>query len=287
VPAVDVHQHLWPEGFIAALARRTQAPRLLGSTLELAEGTFDLDLADHELDRRLAALERAELDIAVVSLQPTLGLDLLDDGERSELVATWEAGIRELAAASKGRIAPLAAGCEPEGFVGATIGAPALRDLPAAAPLLDELERRRGLLFVHPGAEGVRRDVPDWWAPVVEYTAQMQVAFYAWLAVGRNRWPRLRVVFAILAGGAPFQLERLAQRGLDVRATLDENVFFDVATYGRRAMELCIETFGVYQLVYGSDVPVVDPYPTLQAVRGFGDSVLKLVTDDNPSGLLT
>jgi predicted TIM-barrel fold metal-dependent hydrolase len=114
----------------------------------------------------------------------------------------------------------------------------------------------------------------------------MQAAFYAWLAGGRSRWPRLRVAFALLAGGAPFQLERLAQRGVDVRSTLDENVFFDVATYGRRAIELCIETFGVHQLVFGSDTPVVDPDQTLQAVRGFGDSVHQIVISDNVTRLL-
>jgi hypothetical protein len=154
------------------------------------------------------------------------------------------------------------------------------------ASLLDDLERSGGFLFVHPGPARSRSDAPEWWCGIVDYTAQMQAAFYAWLAGGRTRWPRLRVVFALLAGGAPFQLERLAQRGVDVRSTLDENVFFDVATYGRRAIELCIETFGVHQLVYGSDSPVVDPAETLHAVRGFGDSVQQIVISDNATRLL-
>ena len=75
----------------------------------------------------------------------------------------------------------------------------------------------------------------------------------------QERWPDVTVVFAILAGGGPVQLERLASRGVDVRSTLHRNVFFDTASYGRRALELCIETFGVEQLVFGSDAPVVDP----------------------------
>ena len=64
-------------------------------------------------------------------------------------------------------------------------------------------------------------------------------------------------------------------------------MYFDAATYGRRALELCLETFGVHQLVYGSDIPVVNPRPTLDAVRGFGDSVTKIVTTDNPHRLLS
>jgi hypothetical protein len=131
-----------------------------------------------------------------------------------------------------------------------------------------------------------RPELPEWWGWTVGYTSQMQAAYLSWLALGRARWPRLRVVFAILAGGAAFQLERLAHRGVDVRSLLEPNVYLDVATYGRRAIELCIETFGVGQLVYGSDLPVVDPQHTLHAVRGFGDAVARLVQIDTPGSLL-
>ena len=65
------------------------------------------------------------------------------------------------------------------------------------------------------------------------------------------------------------------------------NLFFDTSSYGRRALEVCVETFGVEQLVHGSDAPVIDPLPTLRAIRGFGESVERLVTWDNPNRLLT
>src|SRR3712207_6858876 len=41
---------------------------------------------------------------------------------------------------------------------------------------------------------------PGWWAPVVSYVAQLHAAWWAWVAGGRERWPRLRVCFAALAG---------------------------------------------------------------------------------------
>jgi len=71
-----------------------------------------------------------------------------------------------------------------------------------------------------------------------------------------------------------------------VRSALDPNVFFDVASYGRRAIELCIETFGVTQLVYGSDTPVIESGETLRAVRGFGDSVTHILQTETPTRLL-
>ena len=89
---------------------------------------------------------------------------------------------------------------------------------------------------------------PRWWAAVVDYTAQMQAAYAAWLAGGAERWPELRVVFAILAGGAPFQLERLRlERRVGRVTSCTSNVFFETSSYGRRAIELCLATFGVSQ----------------------------------------
>jgi hypothetical protein len=155
------------------------------------------------------------------------------------------------------------------------------------AALLAEVDAASGVLFVHPEAEGsLPPGRPEWWGWTTGYTAQMQQAYFAWLAGGRERLPAIRVVFSILAGGAPFLLERLSHRGVEVRSALDPGVYFDTATHGRRAIELCIETFGAGQLVYGSDMPVVDPRLTLQAVRGFGDAVARLLQIDTPGGLI-
>ena len=166
-----------------------------------------------------------------------------------------------------------------------SIGADRLDDLDELAPTLDAL-RGDGFLFVHPVAGDPPAAAPAWWPAVVDYTSQMQRAYFAWLAGAQERWPDVTVVFAILAGGGPIQLERLASRGADVRSSLHRNVFFDTASYGRRALELCIETFGVEQLVFGTDTPIVDPTPAIRAVDAFGESVARLIRQDNLIGLL-
>lgn len=284
---VDVHQHLLPPSFQAALRRRSAPPRIEGSTLHVGEGAFPFDPAEHDVEARLAALDRAGVDVAVVSLQPTCGHEGLAPGERSELVSAWEEGIAEIVSATGGRIAALAAGGPVRpGFVGTCVGSDALDALEALAPVLASLRARGGFLFVHPSGGPVPPGSPPWWGALTLYTAQMQAAYLRWLSDGQERWPDVPVVFAILAGGAPFQLERLASRGPQVRSALHRNVHFDSASYGRRALELCIETFGVEQIVYGSDVPIVDPAPTLRAIRGFGESVERLITCDNPTRLL-
>jgi 6-methylsalicylate decarboxylase len=281
----DVHQHLWPAAFSEALRQRSEPPSLDGDVLHVSEGASGVDLHDHELGTRLALLDVHEIESAVVSLQPTLGLEALEPAERDRLVGIWEDGILELAALAPGRIVPLAVGRPRPGFAGVSVGADTLDDLDALAPTLDAL-RGTGFLFVHPVAGNPPAAAPPWWPAVVDYTSQMQRAYFAWLSGAQERWPEVRVVFAILAGGAPIQLERLSSRGVDVRSSLHRNVFFDTASYGRRALELCIETFGVEQLVFGTDAPVVDPTPAIRAVDAFGESVSRLIRQDNLLGLL-
>ena len=283
----DLHQHLWPEAFVTALRARTTPPFLARDELVTSEGRFAIDLTAHEPDVRIRALDRDEVDVAVLSLQSTLGLELLDEGERLELEDRWAAGIGDILSTANGRFLAFAPTQPRDGFAGISLGASSLLDLGQVGPVLDDAARRGCAVFVHPEVgEPPTGQQPAWWTWALGYTAQMQASYLGWLGAGRARWPTLRIVFAILAGGAPFQLERLTHRGVDVRSALDPNTFFDVATFGRRAIELVVETFGVHQLVYGSDTPVVDPRPTLDAVRGFGDAVTDILQSDTPSRLL-
>ena len=284
--AIDVHQHLLPSAFVEALRRRKSPPRIVGAELETAEGRFAFDPAEHELESRIAALDRQGTDVAVLSLQSTFGHDALRPGERAELVAVWEEGIAELVAAARGRFVALAAGPTRPGFVGSCVGSDVLDDPDALGVVVESVRRHGGFVLVHPSGGPVPPNVPGWWGAIALYTAQVQGAYLGWLAHGQERWPDVAIVFSLLAGGGPFQLERLGSRGIDVRSVLHRNVFFDTASYGRRALELCVETFGVEQIVYGSDVPVIDPEPTLRAVKGFGESVEKLIRCDNPNRLL-
>jgi hypothetical protein len=288
VTTYDLHQHLWPEGFVAELRTRSAPPVLDGNVLVTREGRFEIDLGDHEPNVRLRALDRDEIDVAVLSLQPSLGLDELPGEERAVLESAWTESVREVIARSGERFLAFSPSRVQEGFAGVSIGSAEFADFERSAAVLDEAASAGAVVFVHPdGGNTPDPRRPSWWEWVVGYPARMQEAYLAWLGLGRDRWPTLRVLFAMLAGGGPFQLERLARRGVDVRSALDPNTFFEVSTHGRRAIELCLETFGVGQLAYGSDTPVVDSRPTLDAVRGFGDAVRHVLQFDTPARLLT
>ena len=277
---LDVHQHLWPPSFVEELSRRASIPFLEGANLHLSEGVYQIELRDHELATRLSLLDRAGIDTAVVSLQPTLGLESVEPGERERLEGVWEEGILGLAAAAAGRIVPLAPGLPREGFAGASIGADRLDELDALAPTLDAL-RGSGVLFVHPVAGRPPVGAPAWWPAVVDYTSQMQRAYLAWLAGAQERWPDVTVVFAILAGGAPVQHERLGSRGVEPASLLHTNLYFDTASYGPRALRLCAESVGAAQLVFGTDAPVVDPAHAAGALAALGEPFERLAREES------
>ena len=275
---IDFHQHVWTDAFRSALERRAEPPYLRGRRLVLPRGgEFDVDPHAYTPEERLAALDRAGLDAAIVSLPPTME-------PTPELADPWNESAHQLAAQSNGRLIPLAYGEARPGFVGAIVAAPDLLDLDASAHLLDRLEAQQQLLFLHPGP--AEPSPAGWWTPGVAYTAQMQAAYVTWIASGAARWPQLRVVFALLAGGAPFQIERLVRRGLDPRAPFAPNMWFETSSYGERALELTLQTFGASRLVFGSDAPVDAVDDALRTLRPFGAALEIELLLSNPSTIL-
>jgi 6-methylsalicylate decarboxylase len=301
VPAIDVHQHLWPEPFLAALARRRRPPRLVrhrhGWTLRThGERESAVDLAAHDPDGRLALLDARGVDSAFVAPSTPLGIEALPPDESAPLLRAYHAGVAQLPSrlrswAAVGLVEPddgeLAALLE-RGFVGACIAADALSDpegYAALGPVLALLERRAAPLFVHPGPSprtpraGPVERLPAWWPAMTRYVAGMHVAWHAFGLIGRPAHPRLRVCFAMLAGLAPLHRERLVARGGRPRA--DSGTFLDTSSYGARAVDAVVREVGVDALVYGSDAPVIDqPAPAL------GDAVAHAVRERNPARLL-
>jgi predicted TIM-barrel fold metal-dependent hydrolase len=283
---IDLHRHLWPSELVAALAARRTPPFLRDETLTTSEGTFEIDLEAHGIDRCLEQLDAGGIDVAVVSLQPTLGIERLPAAETAELHAAYDDGIARVVADAGGRIRALPAGEPRDGFAGVCVSAAVVLDPARVGALAEELTSRSQILFVHPSAGAPPAGAPAWWSPGIEYTSQMQAAYGAWLVHGADRWPALPVVFAILAGGAPFQFERLHARGLDMRRAVGANIYLDTSSYGRLSLELCLATFGVTRLVYGSDAPVLDPEVSLDAIHALGKATSDAILSNNAAALL-
>ena len=111
------------------------------------------------------------------------------------------------------------------------------------------------------------------------YVEAMHRAWHAFAVWGRPAHPDLRVCFAMLAGLAPLQRERLVARGGP--AISDPDVFLDVSSYGARAVDAVLREVGVYRLVHGSDRPVGS-----RAELPLGEAVHGALRRRNPSRLL-
>jgi 6-methylsalicylate decarboxylase len=283
----DVHQHLLPEDLIAALSRRTTTPRISRGVLHLAgEPPSPFDPADHDATIR-AGLD--DVDRIVISLSSALGIETLPAEEAEPLLDAFNRGILEL---GEPFVLWGAVGLEdprPEavddlldrGALGISLPATTIADrrgLRRVAPLLDRLEARGAPLFVHPGPAYVESAAPSWWPALTSYVADMSAAWHAFATWGRSRHPQLRIVYAMLAGGAPLHAERLFARGGPARAIHDPLAWFDISSYGPLALDAMIRAIGIDRLLYGSDRPVAAP----PATAALGAAAAHALTVTNP-----
>ena len=299
MPVTDVHQHLWPEPLLRLLAARPRAPRLRrggdGWELELAgEPAQAFDVRAHDPAARTALAATDGVERVLVAPSAPLGIEALPAAEAQPLLDAFHAGVLELG----GPFAPWAsialAAPEPDAvdalldlgaaglcLPGAALTGPAR--LARLGPVLERLATRGAPLFVHPGpAPAGDTQLPAWWPPMTSYVGEMQAAWLAWAAWGRAEHPRLKVVWAMLAGGAPLHVERLGARGGPAAAVLDPLAWFDVSSYGPRAVDAMLRVVGVDRLVLGSDRPVADP----PALTPLGPAVQHAIAHVNPAAML-
>jgi 6-methylsalicylate decarboxylase len=282
---IDVHQHLWTEPLVYALAARSELPFVRfenGLTvLYLAgERPYVIDLAGETYEQRAALVQADGLDRALLCLSSPLGIEWLPRAQALVLIDAYLEGALALQEPFGvwGSIAldhaepddvddVLARGC-----VGLSLPAGALagvEQLNGLDPVLARVEAHGAPLFVHPGpgaAIGQHLAAgkpslcdPLWWPALTDYLAGMHAAWLAFSIAGRSRHPRLRVIFSMLAGLAPLHAERLVSRGGPSPQPADPLIFYESSSYGPHAVRVIERAVGREQLLYGSDRPVVEP----------------------------
>lgn len=295
--SIDVHQHLWPPALLDALRRRSRPPRLDGWTLHTAgEPPYLVQAGDHDSALRT----RLEHDRAQVllSLSTPLGIEELPPQEAHPLIETWHQGVAALGApfagwAAVGRHEPDLAVLRarlsgPSAMVGLQISAAWLATpsaLEQVAPVLEICQQLNRPVLVHPGPVPERGQpspaLPDWWAGVVDYPAQLQAAWWSWWTVGRSLLPTLRICFVAGAGLAPVQHERFVARS-GQRFALDPWVFVETSSYRRQGVDALVRALGIDTVVLGSDRPYAEPLdPQL------GEAGWQAIARRNPVRLLS
>jgi hypothetical protein len=287
----DLHQHVWTEPLLDALAARQCAPfvrRGDGLTVLHCPGELPcvIDEAGESPAARARLLATDRLDQAVVAISSPIGIEMLASDVAEELIAAHLDGVLALGQGFRAWGPIPARAPEPaavdavlaRGCVGISLPAAALADrsaLHTALPALEHVQACGVPLFVHPGGFAGREaclDDPLWWTALTDYVSQMQAAWLTFGAFGRRELPRLRVLFAMLAGGAPLLAERLSARGGPAIDLRNPQTFYDTSSYGPMMVEATARWVGPAQLVYGSDRPVIEPAPTGREVELMGNS---------------
>ena len=298
--ATDVHQHLWPENFVSALSRRRSAPCVVreGRDWSLrvpAEPDYRFSSAIHDPVQRRRTLRGGGLDRALLAMSSPLGIEALPEDESRELLDAWHDGVFGLDNFGVWGAIPLQGGTAADvdavlarGAAGVSIPASAVSSperLEGLDDVLRRIELRDAPLFIHPGPDklvAATGGPADWWPALTSYVAEMQAAWMTFAGWGRAAHPSLRICFAMLAGGAPFQVERLAARGGPAKATSDSRFFYDTSSYGPKAIATAASIVGSDQLVHGSDRPVVDGTPS----TALGRQAAAAMTRENVARLL-
>ncbi len=279
---IDVHQHLWTEPLVEALADRDEFPFVredngLNVLFLAGERPYVIGTSAETVARRAALLRLDDLDQALVCLSSPLGIESLAREHAAPLIDAYHAGALALGepfgvwgAIALDRPDPadvdelLQRGC-----VGLSLPAGALAGVDALArirPVLARLQSLGAPLFVHAGGSAAAptwgetslRD-PLWWPALTRYVAQVHAAWLTFASAGRAEHPDLRVIFSMLAGLAPLHAERLFARGGPAPCLADPLLFYETSSYGPAAVSALLTAVQPSQLLYGSDRPIVEP----------------------------
>ncbi len=154
---------------------------------------------------------------------------------------------------------------------------------PAFVPVMEELNRRRAAVFVHPlqpaCCSNVIPGVPD---VVVEYGTETSRTIASLLTSHTTiRFPDIRFIFSHGGGAVPFLTFRFARMaGGDpelMRAEpggavpLIQRLYFDTAqAWNQYTMPSLTKLMPVDHIVFGSDFPAASPLDTANGLRAFG-----------------
>jgi len=172
---------------------------------------------------------------------------------------------------------------------------------PAFAPVMDELNRRKAVVFTHPVRPDCCRNlVQDVAEPVIELATDTTRTVASVLFSGTaTRCPDIKFIWSHGGGTIPFLTMRLvnwARVRQDLKDRLPDGpvaelkkFFYDTAQASHPyALSSLLRLVSTSQLVFGTDFPFVSAAATAQGLKDFGLSANDLAAVDrgNAAGLL-
>ena len=296
---IDVHHHHTPPPYLAALvAKNIPGP--------VREWTPDKSLAD---------MDKAGVATALTSIT-TPALRFLDDAGARKVARECNEYSAKLAADSKGRFGTFAA--MPMPYVEATLQeiAYALDTLkadgialltsygdkwlgdPAFAPVMEELNRRKAVVYTHPTTANccgnLIPDVPD---SIIEWGTDTTRTIASLLFSGTaSRLRDVKFIFSHGGGTLPFlteRFQRLPQANKNVAARLPNGVeaelkrfYYDTAQAAHPyALASLTRLIPVSQIVFGTDYPYRTAADHVKGLTDYGFSAADLMAIDRGNAL--
>jgi 6-methylsalicylate decarboxylase len=169
---------------------------------------------------------------------------------------------------------------------------------PVFAPVYEELNRRKAILFIHSAPPSCCRDIqPGVADSVVEYDFDIARAVVSYLKSDSfRRYPNIRFIFPHSGGTLPVLANRVSETLPEKRSEKEsaeiidqvKQLYFDVAhaTYPA-PMSALTKVMPTSQILFGSDYPIV-PFPVTEGPLdhfGFSASDLQAINRGNAERL--
>lgn len=313
---LDVHNHVIPPDVIQLVRNDSSFG------IDITDGwwrgpdhvPFELLETFYDPGARLADLERAGLDGAVVSPVVALFMYRLEP-ERAELFGrTVNEGLAEFCAAAPDRLSFMASAPLQDvptacavvedavqlGAVGVAVATSiaGLRlDAEALRPFWQTCSRHSLPVFMHPAYNDQHPALQSWYLQnVIGNPLESAIAAERLMCSGLlDELPDAKVVMVHGGGYLPYQLDRLRHASavrpefadpVDTERLLD-HFFFDTVLHGPQALRFLEARVTVQRMVLGTDMPfdmaVADPVAAIRAA--LGESALELIAEVNPRRL--
>ena len=283
---IDVHAHYWTDAYLDMLVELGRTDTATQRDIGAGGGA--------ELDTRLRLMDRAGVDMQVLSAAPQLPYAADEDlaiaaaryvnDEYAALVSAHPARFRAFAATPMphidAAITEMARAIDELGMVGLTMNTSildrAITD-PQFEPVFAELDRRDAILYLHPVGNGacsplVSEHQMTWMvgAPFEDTIAAMQLITSGHL----QRYPAVKIICSHLGGALPMITRRADDHiALEAPDTPEppsqaaHRLWYDTVSHCHApALRCAIDSFGADRLMLGTDFPYEDGDTFVRAV---------------------
>jgi predicted TIM-barrel fold metal-dependent hydrolase len=304
---IDVHHHIFPPQFLKEAPPRADQFRRMPA------------MRDWSLQRSIDDMDKNGIEISVLSFpQPSFWSPERDDQRRlARMCNDFFAGLVRDRPARFGLFAGLPPLTDVDGalaeidYAFGTLKADGVRAMtsyqdkwlgdPSFAPVMDELNRRNAVMFIHPDVAACCVNLmPSVPVGYVEYPLDTaRAATNLWVNGAFDRWPNIRMILSHGGGALPMVADRVAQSGrpgtgsgaAPLHDAMEQfrRLYYDTANAANPPALAAIKAFAdPAHILFGTDDPFISMPRQIEKLREgpFSPAQLRAIERDNALRLL-